>query len=165
MATKQLLFSNDFRYILIEQYVQNSRAFLSALVQRLKDLYLQSWYAELADSSKLCLYKDYKLYYEHETYLNYLNIRAFRHTLTKFRSGRHNLEFEVGRHHGLPSHDRLCRLCKDEVENEIHFMLQCPVYETLRQKYLPRKYYYISECKQVYACILTSHSRMSGPQL
>ena len=39
--------------------------------------------------------------------------------------------------------------CKDEVENEIHFMLQCPVYETLRLKYLPRKYYYISECKQV----------------
>ena len=34
--------------------------------------------------------------------------------------------------------DRLCRLCKDEVENEINFMLQCLVYETLRQKYLPR---------------------------
>ena len=36
--------------------------------------------------------------------------------------------------------DRLCRLCKDEIENEMHFMLQCPVYETLRQMYLPRKY-------------------------
>ena len=52
-----------------------SHAFLSALVQRLKDQYLQSWHAELADSSKLCLHKDYKLYYEHETYLNCLNIR------------------------------------------------------------------------------------------
>ena len=40
--------------------VYNYRAFLSALVQRLKDQYFQSWYAELADSSKLCLYKDYK---------------------------------------------------------------------------------------------------------
>ena len=59
-----------------------------------------------------------------------------------------NLDIEVGRHHGLPRYDRLCRLCKDEVENEIHFMLQRPVYETLRQKYLP-KILYISECKQV----------------
>ena len=58
-----------------------------------------------------------------------------------FRSGCHNLEIEVGRHHGLPTHDRLCRLCKDDVENEIHFMLQCTVYESLRKKYLPRKYY------------------------
>ena len=65
---RQLLFSNGFGYIWIEQCVRNSRAFLSALVQRLKDQYLQFWYAELADSSKLCLYKDYK-YYEHETYL------------------------------------------------------------------------------------------------
>ena len=47
----------------------------------------------------------------------------------------------MGRHHGLPRHDRLCRLCKDEVENEINFMLQCPIYETLSQTYLPRKYY------------------------
>ena len=80
---RQLLFSNGFGYMC----AYNSRAFLSALVQRLKDQYLQSWYAELADSSKLCLYKDYKLYYEIETYLNCLNIRTFRHTLSKFRSG------------------------------------------------------------------------------
>ena len=111
--------------------MHNSRAFLSALVQGLKDQYLQSWYAELADSSKFCLYKVYKLHYEYMTYLKCLYIRKFRHTLSKFKSGCHNLEIEIGRHHGLPSHDRLCRLCKDEVENEIHFMLQCPVYESI----------------------------------
>ena len=58
-------------WIGIEQCVHNFHAFLSALVQRVKDQYLQSWYAELADSSKLCLYKDYKLYYEHEELLKY----------------------------------------------------------------------------------------------
>ena len=104
----------------------NSRAFLSALVQRLKDQYLQSWYAELADSSKLCLYKDYKLYSEHETYVNCLNIRTFRLTLSKFRSGCHNSKIEVGRHHGLPRHDRLCRLYKDEAENDNHFIISMP---------------------------------------
>ena len=58
---RQLFFSNGFLYIWIEQCVYNSRAFLSALVQRLKDQNLQSWYAELPDSLTLCLYKDYKL--------------------------------------------------------------------------------------------------------
>ena len=62
-------------------------------------------------------------------------------TLSKFRSECHNLAVTVGRHRGIPRQDRLCTLCKDEVENEIHCMLQSPVYETLRQKYLPRKYY------------------------
>ena len=66
---RRLLFSNGFGCIWIEHYVHNSRTFLSALVQRLKDQYHQSWYAELADSSKLCLYKGYKLYYEHTTYV------------------------------------------------------------------------------------------------
>ena len=117
-------FSNGFGYIWIEQCVHDSHAFLSALVQRLKNQYRQSRYAELADSSKPCLCKDYKLYYEHEMYLNCLNIRTFRHTLSKFKSGCHNLEVKVGRHHGLPRHGRLCRLCQDKVENEIHFMLQ-----------------------------------------
>ena len=97
--------------------------------QRLKDQYLQSLYAELADSSKLCLYKDYKSYYEHETYLNSLNIRTFRHILSKFRSGCYNSRIEVGRHHGLPRRDRLCRLCKDEVENDNHFIISMPCIE------------------------------------
>ena len=41
----------------MDRTVHNSRAFLIALVQRLIDQYLQSWYAELADSSKLCFIK------------------------------------------------------------------------------------------------------------
>ena len=53
-------FSKDFGYTWIEQCVHTPRAFLSALVQRLKDQHLQSWYAELADSSKLCLYSTCK---------------------------------------------------------------------------------------------------------
>ena len=73
---RKLFFSNGFGYIWIEKCMHKSRAFLSALVQMLKDQYLQSCYAELADSSKLCLYNGYTSYYEHEPYLNCLNIRT-----------------------------------------------------------------------------------------
>ena len=72
--------------------------------------------------------------------LSCLNIKQFRHTLSKFRTGSHNLEIELGRHQGRPKNDRICKMCGDGIEDELHFMFQCPVYETLRQKYIPRKY-------------------------
>ena len=65
----------------------------------------------------------------------------------------------MGRHHGLPRHDRLCRLCKDEVENEIQFMLECPAYETLRQKCLPRKYYIFPNVNK-FNILMSSHSEI-----
>ena len=61
------------------------------------------------------------------------------------------------RHHGLPRHDRFRRLCKNEFENEIYFMLQCPVYKTLWQKYLPRKYYIFPIINE-YNILMLSHS-------
>ena len=67
----------------------------------------------------------------------------------------------MGRHHGLPRHDRLCGLHKDEVENEIHFMLQCTVYETVyetsMQKYLPRKYYIFPNVNK-FNILMSNHS-------
>ena len=59
LKLKKVLFSNGFGYIWIEQCMHNSRALFCALVQSLKNQYPQSWYAEVADSSKLCSYKDY----------------------------------------------------------------------------------------------------------
>ncbi|MEW8548219.1 MAG: reverse transcriptase family protein [Candidatus Thiodiazotropha sp.] len=137
---RQLLFSNGFGYIWINQHVLNPRLFILAFVQRLRDQYLQAWYNELANSSKLCLYKSYKLSYEHEMYLSSLNIRKFRHTLSMFRTSSHSLEIEVGRHHGRPRNERFCKLCKTGVEDEAHMLLYCPVYDSLRQKYLSPKY-------------------------
>ena len=42
-----------------------------------------------------------------------------------------------------PKQERICRLCIESVEDELRFLLHCPVYETLRQKYIPSKYYVI----------------------
>ena len=36
------------------------------------------------------------------------------------------LEIEKGRYIGLKVEDIICQLCKDYIEDEVHFLLQCP---------------------------------------
>ena len=59
---------------------------------------------------------------------------------TRFRISNHNLMIEKGRHHSPPLaiKDRVCPLCHTgEVEDEVHFLLVCPLYDSLREQFLP----------------------------
>ena len=52
--------------------------------------------------------------------------------LAKLRLSDHKLEIETGRHQRLKvdQDKRICRLCNtSEVENEIHFLMQCNLYK------------------------------------
>jgi hypothetical protein len=42
----------------------------------------------------------------------------------KFRKSAHKLEIEKGRYIGLKVEDIICQLCKDYIEDEVHFLLQ-----------------------------------------
>ena len=44
----------------------------------------------------------------------------------KFRISSHNLEIEHGRYFNISADQRICKLCKLTVEDEIHFLLECP---------------------------------------
>ena len=54
----------------------------------------------------------------------------------KFRLSSHSLAVETGRYRGVPFSDRFCFSCKDDIEDEFHFILKCPLYETLRKTYI-----------------------------
>ncbi len=42
---------------------------------------------------------------------------------------------ETGRREGLSAEERKCQCCNnDEVEDEEHFMMRCPLYERIREK-------------------------------
>ena len=46
--------------------------------------------------------------------------------------------------------DRKCTLCNmNEIEDEYHFILQCPIYETIRKQYI-KKYYY----RNYFSCLV-----------
>jgi hypothetical protein len=42
------------------------------------------------------------------------------------------LEIEKGRHQNIPLNERICKLCKLEIEDEIHVLLQCPILDSFR---------------------------------
>jgi hypothetical protein len=53
--------------------------------------------------------------------------------LAKIRGGSNRLRIEQGRYEKEQASQRVCRLCANgSVEDESHFMLQCPVYDDLR---------------------------------
>ena len=53
----------------------------------------------------------------------------------------HKLAIETGRHRNQDIADRLCIKCNlNQIESEYHFLLVCPRYRLLRQKYFKNCY-------------------------
>ena len=95
-------------------------------------------------NQKLVLYKDFKLNFSHESYLDIIKIRNYKHALAQIRTGHHSLEIEKGRCINIPRNQRLCKVCSSNREDEYHFVLCCNVYDDLRDTctcmYLPKKF-------------------------
>ena len=79
-----------------------------------------------------------------EQYLAEVTNSKHRTALTRLRLSAHQLEIEAGRWGQHKSaEDRLCSLCQLEgdnsMEDEIHFLIRCPVYQKLRENLLPQQ--------------------------
>lgn len=58
----------------------------------------------------------------------------------RFNTRNHYLRVETGiwQRPKLERHERVCRVCNDVVEDEIHFVMTCPLYSSLRNYYITR---------------------------
>jgi hypothetical protein len=78
-------------------------------------------------------YRQFKANLEKEDYLNINIPRYQRSAYTKLRCGVLPLAIETGRYTRTPLEQRLCTLCNlEKVENEVHFLIECPMYVDLR---------------------------------
>ena len=69
-----------------------------------------------------------------EDYLNEMN-RDKHRQLTMLRGGTNHLRIERGRWVGEKIEERVCMVCLcDDVENEQHFLLECPMYACERAR-------------------------------
>ncbi len=85
--------------------------------------------------NKLRTYKHIKKSYTCETYIAMNLSPKLMSTIAQFRISSHDLEIERGRKvkpRPIPADQRFCRYCKDQVEDEIHFIFTCPLYHDLR---------------------------------
>ena len=95
------------------------------------DQYYRLWQQALADMSKADTYRSLKTDISLEKYLHLVRNHKHRIALSRLRLSSHNLLIEKGRHQKPPlaRSDRLCPFCQGEIENESHFVINCPLYE------------------------------------
>ena len=88
------------------------------------------WQGQIPLYPKAATYKLFKDRIKFENYLTNIKNRKQRVTFTKLRLSDHNLLIEEGRRRRprIPREQRLCPLCSQEVENEIHFLITCDAY-------------------------------------
>ena len=68
-----------------------------------------------------------------EGYLSEVKDFKVRAQVTKLRLSNHTLAIETGRHKKIPKEMRFCPFCPMSVENELHFLLICPIYAIFRE--------------------------------
>ena len=83
---------------------------------------MQDWNRRIVESSRANFYSLF-LNFEHQLYLETLNVKKFRVAMTKLRVSSHRLDIEVGRwtrSNRAPVDERKCRYC-DKLEDDFHF--------------------------------------------
>jgi hypothetical protein len=118
---------------------------ISIVKDRLNMIRQRDFSDELSHKPKLRLYCKYKNTINLENYVISGMSRSKRSLLAQFRLGILPLEVETGRFRLLKDNDtgkmrkcnfneRLCKMCSiGTVEDEMHFLCECPSYDKLRQ--------------------------------
>ena len=112
--------------------------------QRLEDIELQGWLSEINNdtskdayqSNKMRTYRLFKTIdnYKCEDYLHQVTNTQHRIALTKLRLSNHKLAIETRRYSRpfkKPA-ERICPICKIEMEDEYHFLNIRPAYQEKR---------------------------------
>ena len=125
---------------------KNFNKLVNKLVKRKEE---DDWLANVAKKSKLRVYRKLKSRLVLEDYVIELD-REKRRQLTMLRGGTNKLRIETGRWRGESEEERVCNVCLcQEVENEKHFILACPMYVVERANMFCRIREEISELEYV----------------
>ena len=114
---------------------------LEQLTYILMELHTSQWFNDLQKvtsvngngRNKLRTYRTFKDTYDVEHYCKINLPYPHRSAFSKFRCGVAPIRLETGRYENLIEAQRICPLCLDGIESELHVMLKCPVYVEDRQ--------------------------------
>ena len=141
VLVRKLLCKLGFYEVWLQQGVGNVNIFLCIFKQRVSDHFMQSWHDELHDSSRAIFYRTFSQF-RFQDYLEIVTVKKFRTALAKLRLSSHRLEVETGRWvkpNSIPFAERLCKIC-NKLEDEFHFVLECPIYSDIRKVYINKHY-------------------------
>lgn len=69
----------------------------------------------------------------------YSDVVPTQSTLAKFTSGYAPIRLEMGRYERLHVKDRIYLVCKNGIEDELHVLLNCPLYSDVRCPLLKKR--------------------------
>jgi exonuclease III len=118
---------DDFEFLSSMDFPTLIRYFKSKTL----DNYVSDWKKRVKDFPILRSYLLFKNHFSMEPYLYNVKDFKLRRCLSKFRLSSHCLAVEKGRHQRpkVPEKDRTCIYCKgNNIENEIHMLIDCPFY-------------------------------------
>ena len=145
-AVKNGLNSLGFNNMYFKNILENSsksKLSKSTIRKKLRKIFERQWLQDISNDkkgnnqrNKLRTYRNFKNDFSYENYLNYISNTPYRITITKLRVSCHILNIEKGRHAKLNVEQRVCTKCNlNMIEDELHFIIMCPMYSILRRKY------------------------------
>ena len=137
-SIKNTLETNGYLSLYLGDFSSKLPFIFKKVYQRLIDTFHQESFESMrGERSKLRTYGLFKKEIGFEPYLTDIENISIRSIVTKFRLSNHKLMIELGRHQGIEDrNERVCPFCPDQVEDEFHFLLCCPIYKTQRKKFV-----------------------------
>ena len=140
-TVRSTLYRYGFGFVWEQQGVSNIKQFLSEFRQRLVDCYAQDWNNDIRTNERYVFYSSLKQSHCLSDYLSLIHNGFLRKHLTRLRLGVSPLRCHANRF-CKPSRDALdCPFCPGDHETEYHFMIICHKYRTLREQFIPSKFY------------------------
>ena len=132
---REMLSKLGFYYVWNEQRVENITGFINVLKQRLQDIFCQEWSSAILNKDRYAFYRCFKEDLNEESYINDIDVFCFRSALTQMRLGVLPINNNMYRYNDNPN-TRHCPFCIKVIENEKHFLCECPLYKDLRDHIL-----------------------------
>ena len=116
--------------------------------------FIDKWLRDINECNKLEFCSDIKSEFKIEPYLNFGENRCDKNALTRLKIMVHNLHIETGSYKrydkdlkaytSTPRGERKCPTCRDDIEDEYHFLFKCTNNEKLRNS----SFKYLSETNE-----------------
>ena len=113
--------------------VEQQKKVLSKLEKSLETKENNKLLKEINSMQKLRTYKELKLTPGTEDYVASNMEKYSRSLIAKIRIGTLPIMIETGRYKQQPADERRCLSCPDKVEDEKHFLMDCPLYNNIRE--------------------------------
>ena len=135
---RRILTDYNYEYVMEQDLpVAQCNKVLDVLKSMMYDEFKTKCITELSSYPVLRTYIQFKNTFGLESYLVLIKNHSLRSQLSKFRLSSHSLAIEKGRHAKpkIPVEKRVCVHCKQDIEDELHFVMFCSCFNAQRQTF------------------------------